>query len=76
MAKVVIDAIFGGNGSIRGVNVSSDEREIVYLQPTINFQVTPAFLLEAAIRVPLHGRNFPVGNQFMIGVFHRPVAGG
>jgi hypothetical protein len=74
--KVVIDAIFGGNGSIRGVNVSSDEREIVYLQPTINFQVTPAFLLEAAIRVPLHGRNFPAGNQFMIGVFYRPVAGG
>ena len=55
--------------------MSSDEREIVYLQPTINFQVTPAFLLEAAIRVPLHGQNFPAGNQFMIGVFHRPVAG-
>lgn len=71
--KIVLDAIFGSNGSIQGVNVSNDEREIVYLQPTVNYQITSAFLLEAAVRVPLRGQNFPAGPQFMVAVFHRPV---
>jgi len=53
--------------------VSNDEREIVYLQPTVNYQITSAFLLEAAVRVPLRGQNFPAGPQFMVAVFHRPV---
>ena len=73
--KVVIDAIFGKNGSVQGVPVSSDEREIVYLQPTVNYQVTPSFLLEAAVRVPLHGQNFPAGPQIVLGFFHRPARG-
>jgi len=74
--KSVLDAIFGSTGSVQGVRVSNDEREIMYLQPTINYQITPSFLLEGAVRVPLSGRNFPAGPQFMIAVFHRPAAAG
>jgi hypothetical protein len=73
--KIVLDAIAGSNGSIQGVNVSNDEREIVYLQPTVNYQITPSFLLEVAARVPLRGQNFPAGPQFMVAVFHRPAGG-
>ena len=74
--KIVLDAIFGSTGSIQGINVTNDEREIMYLQPTINYQITPSFLIEGAVRVPLSGRNFPAGPQFMIAVFHRPAAEG
>ncbi len=73
--KVVLDVIFGSNGSIQGVRVSSDEREIMYLQPTVNYQITPSLLIEAAARVPLRGQNFPAGPQFMIALFHRPPTG-
>jgi hypothetical protein len=73
--KIVLDAIAGSNGSIQGVNVSNDEREIVYLQPTVNYQITPSFLMEVAARVPLRGQNFPAGPQFMVAVFHRPAGG-
>ncbi len=55
--------------------MSNDEREIVYLQPTVNYQMTPSFLLEVAARVPLCGQNFPAGPQFMVAVFHRPAGG-
>lgn len=73
--KIVLDAIFGSNGSVQGVRVSNDEREIVYLQPTVNYQITPSFLLEAAARLPLRGQNFPAGRQLMIALFHRPATG-
>ena len=75
LAAGALDAIAGSNGSIQGVNVSNDEREIVYLQPTVNYQMTPSFLLEVAARVPLCGQNFPAGPQFMVAVFHRPAGG-
>jgi hypothetical protein len=74
--KIVLDAIFGSSGSIQGISVTNDEREIMYLQPTINYQITPSFLIEAAARVPLSGQNFPAGPQFMIALFHRPATEG
>ncbi len=61
--------------SIQGVRVSSDECEIMYLQPTVNYQITPSLLIEAAARVPLRGQHFPAGHQFMIALFHRPPTG-
>ena len=70
-AKVVMDAIFGKNGSIQGINVSGDEREIVYLAPTLTYQLTPSLSLETAARIPVHGKNYPAGSQFTLGFFHR-----
>ena len=73
--KIVLDAIFGSSGSVQGIKVSDDEREIIYLQPTLNYQLTPSFLVEGAARVPLRGQNVPAGPQFMIALFHRPATG-
>lgn len=69
--KVVLDAIFGTSGSIQGIAVSRDEREIVYLQPALTWQALPATTLEVGGRFPLQGRNFPAGPQWTVSVFHR-----
>lgn len=68
-AKVIADGIFGGTGSIQGVSVTQDEREILYVAPTLTYQFTPSILLETAARIPLRGKNFPAGNQLMIALF-------
>ena len=74
--KVVLDAIFGTNGSIQGVSVRGDEREIVYIQPTLTYQLTSSLALETSGRIPLHGKNYPAGPQFTIGFFQRGTTGG
>ena len=68
--KVVLDGNIAETGSIQGVAVSSDEREILYLAPGLTYQITPSTILETAIRIPLRGTNFPAGNQLVIGLFH------
>jgi hypothetical protein len=70
-AKAVLDGIFGRNGSVQGVRVSNDEREILYLAPTLLYNFSESTILESAIRIPLLGQNFPAGNQFMIAIFHQ-----
>jgi len=69
--KVVLDGIFGTSGSIQGIDVSGDEREILYLQPTLTYEIASSTALELGSRFPLQGKNFPAGPQFTIGVFHR-----
>lgn len=73
--KVVLDAIFGQDGASQGVKVSNDQREIMYLNPNLTFQVTPRLSVEGGVRVPLHGKNFPAGHQFTLGFFHRSGEG-
>ena len=68
--KVVLDGNIAATGSIQGVPVSSDEREILYVAPGLTYQITTSTLLETAIRISLRGTNFPAGNQFVIGLFH------
>ncbi len=69
-AKAVLDGIFGRNGSIQGVPVSNDERRILYVAPTLLYNVTDSTLLEAGLRIPLLGKNFPAGNVLTVGIFH------
>jgi len=74
-AKLIVDGLFGTNGAIQGVKVKNDEREILYLEPAVTYQVTSAFSLEAGTRFPLRGKNFPAGPQFTIALFHRGKVG-
>ncbi len=71
-AKIVLDAVFGTPTSIQGVSGPNDVREIVFLQPTLTYGITPALTLEVGPRLPLHGKNFPAGLQWVVGLFHRP----
>ncbi len=68
--KVAFDAIFGQDGASHGVKLGNDQREIMYLNPNLTFQVTPRLSVEGGVRVPLHGKNFPAGPQFTLGFFH------
>ena len=68
--KVTLDGIFAETGSIQGIAVSSDEAEILYLAPGLMYQITSSTALEAAICIPLWGKNFPAGSPLMIALFH------
>ncbi|KPJ75445.1 MAG: hypothetical protein AMS19_13950 [Gemmatimonas sp. SG8_23] len=70
--KVVLDGIFGEPGAIQGVQLGSvDEREILYLAPTLFYSLTPSTLLEVGVRIPLQGKNYPAGAPMQIGLFRR-----
>lgn len=70
-AKLVVDGLFGTDPVIQGVRAGQGRREIVVLQPEILVQLTPAVSLEAGFRQPLHGRSYPAGRQYLVGVFAR-----
>jgi Putative MetA-pathway of phenol degradation len=74
--KIVLDAIYGQNGSLQGINVSGDKREITYLQPALTYQLSPSLSIEAGSRIPLAGKNFPAGPQFTVGIFRKGKIGG
>lgn len=70
--KVVVDAIFGRTGVIQGIQLGPDDRrEILYLAPTAFYSFTPSTTLEVGVRIPLHGKNFPAGSPFQIGLFYQ-----
>lgn len=56
---------------MQGVRVSNDEREILYLAPTLLYNFSESIILESAIRIPLMGQNFPARNQIMIEIFYQ-----
>jgi Putative MetA-pathway of phenol degradation len=68
--KVVVDGIFGRTGAIQGIPVSNDQREILYLGPTLLYDFGGSTMLEVAVRIPLLGRNLPAGNQVAVALFH------
>jgi hypothetical protein len=70
--KLVLDGIFGRPGKIQGIQLGSvDEREILYLAPTLFYNFTSQTILEVGVRIPLRGKNYPAGGPFQIGVFHQ-----
>ena len=70
--KVVLDGIFGRPGRIQGIQLGEvDEREILYLAPTLFYNITASTIIETAARIPLQGKNYPAGAPLQIGVFHR-----
>lgn len=72
--KLVLDGIFGSSGSIQGIDLSGDEREILYLQPALTWEMAPSTWIEVGARLPLRGRNFPAGPQLTLALFHRAPA--
>ena len=48
--------------------LQNDERELVQVIPTVGWKVGPG-AIEAALRVPVHGRKFPAGPVFTLGYF-------
>ena len=70
--KVVVDGIFGQPGKIQGLQLGDlDRREIVYVSPTALYNIADSTLLEVAVRIPLHGRNFSYGAPLQLGFFHQ-----
>ena len=55
-----------------GVSARNDVGDVLCLQPTLTYGLTPALTLEVGPRLPLHGKNFPAGIQWVVGLFHRP----
>lgn len=70
-AKLTLDGTFGANGSIQGIRLGQDRREILYLQPALTYALGGGFSLEAGARFPLHGRNHPAGSQLVAALFRR-----
>jgi hypothetical protein len=70
--KVVLDGISGRPGRIQGIQLGEvDERQILYVAPTLFYGLTGSTMLEAAARIPLSGKNYPAGAPLQVGVFHR-----
>lgn len=71
-AKVVSDGIFGRPGRIQGIQLGPDDRRrILYLAPTLLMSFSENTILEAALRLPVLGRNYPAGAPLQVGLFHR-----
>lgn len=70
--KIVADGIFGRPGRIQGIQLGPDDRRrILYLAPTLLVSFSEDTILEAGLRAPLLGRNYPAGAPFQVGLFHR-----
>ena len=68
----MLDGILGRPGEIQGIQLGEvDEREILYLAPTLFYNLTPSTLLEVGVRIPLQGKNYPAGSPIQIGLFRR-----
>lgn len=71
-AKLIVDGLFGTDGRAEGIAVSRDAREILILQPGLTWGLRGSdTVIEAGVRVPVRGQNFPAGPQFAIALFHR-----
>ena len=57
-----------GKGETFGIRTASLIKRISYLAPTIGVRVYDDVWLEAAMRNTLGGRNFPAGQQWVVGL--------
>ena len=68
--KLAVDGLFG-RPPVRtefDLVLQNDERELVQVIPTVGWEVGPG-AIKAGLRVPVHGRRFPVGPVFTLGYF-------
>lgn len=66
--KVALDGFFGNRIQYSGLALSRSRRELVQVIPNLGWQIGPG-VVEAGVRVPLHGRNLPAGPIFTLGYF-------
>jgi hypothetical protein len=66
LLKTTLDGFSGGKWVVEGVQTAS-RRKILNLEVTSGLQLLPPIWTELGVRVPLAGRNFPAGPQFIIG---------
>lgn len=66
--KVASQGRFGQAPVIEGVLVPSGKRRIVEVAPRLGYRWGPA-TVQAGVRLPLDGRNYPKGPIFLLGTF-------
>jgi hypothetical protein len=71
-AKLVLEGLFGKSPVIQEIRVGQGRREILYVQPELLFQPTRSLTVEMGLRQHVHGRSYPAGRQFLVGLFYRP----
>lgn len=71
-AKIVVDGLLGRNPVIQGIEVGQGRREIVVFQPELVVRPGRSVTVSIGLRQPLHGRSFPAGRQYLMGVFVQP----
>ena len=62
-------------GSSFGLRTESLTKRITYLAPTVSYRMGDDSMVEAALRISLGGRNFPAGNQLIVGLSTSADAG-
>ena len=71
--KIAADGLLGKRWtSLTAVEIqlANSERELVQIMPSLYSGVGPG-KIEAGVRFPLHGQNYPAGTSFFLGYFFR-----
>lgn len=69
--KLAVDGTFSRRFTSQGVEAGdASKREILFFGPALNYSLTESTILEAGVKIPLMGQNFPAGNQFSVSLFH------
>ena len=71
--KIAADGLLGKKWtSLTAVEIllSNSERELVQLMPSLHAGVGTG-QLEAGVRIPVHGQNYPAGTTLFLGYFHK-----
>lgn len=75
LLKATLDGFVGGRWTVEGVRTSTS-RKIVTLQVGGAIQPRKPVWLELDVRLPLAGRDFPAGAQYVVGLFAALRPGG
>ena len=65
LLKVTLDGFWGKNWIIEGLEIATAKRRILTLQLAAGFRAVGPLWTEVGARLPLSGRNFPNGTQFL-----------
>lgn len=66
--KLAVEAWTGGAPRVQGLVLRSSRRQMLQVLPTLGISLGPG-VLEAGLRVPIAGRNFPAGPAIVAGYF-------
>ena len=68
LLAIKLEGLYGKAGSSFGLRTESLTKRITYLSPSVAWQLAGDTAVEAALRISVGGRNFPVGNQITLGL--------
>ena len=66
-----LEGLYGKAGSSFSLRTDSLIKRITYLAPTVSYQLGSDTVAEVGMRISLAGRNFPAGNQVIVGLSTR-----